>query len=140
MFVNKQPFLVSITHPIGIVLVDHIPNLTTIALRPALRKMFGAFGSRRIQITMFTSDNEKGIAALAADFSGMGVEVVTVGPGQHDHIIERMIRHLKETIRATKYSLPFLVPDFMITIMVVLCGNKLNLFPSTSTRTDSITP
>ena len=139
MFVNKHPFLVSITHPIGMVLVENISNLTTIALRPALRKMFGAFGSRRIKITMFTSDNEKGIAALAADFSGMGVEVVTVGPGQHDHTIERMIRHLKETIRTTMYSLPFLVPDFMMTIMVVSCGNKLNLFPS-NTRTDNITP
>ena len=140
MFVNKQPFLVSITHPIGMVLVEYIPNLTAVALRPAMRKMFGAFGSRRIKITMFTSDNEKGIAALAGDMGGMGVEVITVGPGQHDHTIERMIRHLKETIRATKYSLPFLVPDFMMTIMVVLCGNKLNLFPSTSTRTDNITP
>ena len=44
-----------------------------------------------------------------------------MGPGQHDHTIERMIRHLKEVIRATKHSLPFLVPDFMMTIMVVLC-------------------
>ena len=140
MFVNKQPFLVSITHPIGMVLVEHIANLTAIAIRPALRKMFGAFGSRRIKITMFTSDNERGIAALAGDMSGMGVEVISVGPGQHDHTIERMIRHLKEVIRATKHSLPFLVPDFMMTIMVVLCGNKLNLFPSSSTRTDNVTP
>ena len=55
--------------------------------------------------------------------SGMGAEIRTVGPGQHDHTIERMICHLKETIRATKYSLPFLVPDyFIMTIMIVLCG------------------
>ena len=140
MFVNKQPFLVSITHSIGMVLVEHIANLTAVAIRPALRKMFGAFGSRRIKITMFTSDNERGISALAGDMSGMGVEVISVGPGQHDHTIERMIRHLKEVIRATTHSLPFLVPDFMMTIMVVLCGNKLNLFPSPSTRTDNMTP
>ena len=140
MFVNRQPFLVSITHPIGMVLIEHVANLTAQALRPAIRKMFGAFGSRRITIVKFTSDNERGIAALAGDMSGMGVEVITVGPGQHDHTIERMIRHLKEVIRATVHSLPFLVPDFMMTLLVLSCGNKLNLFPSTATRTDYMTP
>ena len=89
---------------------------------------------------MFTSDNERGIAALAGDMSGMGVEVIIVGPGQHDHTIELMIRQLEGTIRATKYSLPILVQDyFMMTIMIVLCGYKLNLLPSTATRTDNIT-
>ena len=90
MFVNKQPFLVSITHPIGMVLVEHIANFTTVAIRPALRKMFGAFGSRHIKITMFTSDNERGISALAGDMSGMGVEVISVGPGRtNDTSFER---------------------------------------------------
>jgi hypothetical protein len=102
--------------------------------------MFGAFGSRRITITIFTSDNESGIAALAGDMSGVGVEVIAVGPGQHDHFIERMIRHLKEVIRTTKFSLPFLVPDFLMTLLVIACGNKLNLFPSTATRTNYKTP
>ena len=122
------------------VLVESVINLTTPVLRMALRKMFGAFGSRRIKITVLTSDNERGIAALASDMSSMGVEVIVVGPGQHDHVIERMIRHLKEVVRATKHSLPFLVPDFMMILLVIACGNKLNLFPSTATRTDYKTP
>ena len=39
---------------------------------------------------MLKSDNERGIAALAGNISGMGVEVIIVGPGQHDHTIELM--------------------------------------------------
>ena len=66
---------------------------------------------------MFTSDNERGIAALAGGMSGMGVEVISVGPGQHDHTIERMIRHLKEVIRATKHSLPFLLLSFLFLLL-----------------------
>jgi hypothetical protein len=41
---------------------------------------------------------------------------------------------------ATKHILPFLFPDFMMIQLVTACGNKLNLFPSTATRTDYKTP
>jgi hypothetical protein len=122
------------------VLVESVANLTTPVIRPALGKMFGASGSRLITNTVFTSDNVRGIAALAGGMNGMGVEIIAVRPGQHDHIIERMIRHFNGVIRATKFSLPFLIPDFMMTPLVIACGNKLNLFPSTATRTDYKTP
>ena len=140
MFINKQAYLVSVTHPLGIVLVACIDNVTTPALRASIRKMFGTIGSRRISIVRFTSDNEKGIAALFGDMNAMGVEVVTVGPGQHDHVIERMIRHLKETIRTIIYSLPYLVPDALMPHLVLGAAKKLLLFPSHSTRTDHISP
>jgi hypothetical protein len=38
MFVNKQPFLVSTTHPIGMELVESVINLTTPVLRMALER------------------------------------------------------------------------------------------------------
>ena len=139
MLINKQAYLVSVTHPLGIVLVACVENLTAPIFRQCIRRMFGTIGSRRIVIVKFTSDNERGIAALFGDMSGMGVEVITVGPGQHDHIIERMIRHLKETIRSTIFSLPFLVPDMMMPHLVLSSAKKLLLFPS-ATRTDNTSP
>ena len=42
---------------------------------------------------------------ITLDFRAVRVEVISVGPGHHDHTIERMIRHLKGVIRATKQSL-----------------------------------
>ena len=63
MFINKQAYLVSVTHPISIVLVACIDDVTTPALRASIRKMFGTIGSRRISIVRFTSDNEKGIGS-----------------------------------------------------------------------------
>ena len=101
--------------------------------------MFGIIGSRGIKITRFTSDNERGIAAITGDTNAMGVVISAVGPGQHDHIVKRMIRHLKETIRATIHSLPYLVADAMINHLVLSCSKKLLLFPS-STRTDKVFP
>ena len=101
--------------------------------------MFGTIGSRGIKVTRFSSDNERGIAALSGDMNAMGVAVVPVGPGQHDHVVERMIRHLKETIRSTIHSLPYLVTDAMMNHLVLSCSKKLLLFPS-STRSDKISP
>ena len=139
MFINKQPFLVTITHPLEIVLVSCVENVTTPVLRQSLKRMFGTIGSQRISITKFTSDNERGIAALFNDMNAMGVRVISVGPGQHDHIIERMIRHLKETIRCTIFSLPYLMPDILMPHLVTSSVKKLLLFPS-STRADRIFP
>ena len=140
MFINKQPYLVSITHPLGVILVACVENVTAPALRQSIRRMFGTYGSRRISIVKFTSDNERGITALFGDMNAMGVEVIAVGPGQHDHIIERMIRVLKETIRATIFSLPYLLPDLMMPHLVMSSGKKLMLFPSHTTRSDGISP
>ena len=81
--------------------------------------MFGTIGSRRISIVKFKSDNEHSIAVLVNDMNAMGVEVIRVDPGQHDHVIERMIRHLKETIRCTIFSLPYLLPDILMPHLVM---------------------
>ena len=140
MFINKQPYLVSITHPLGVVLVASVENVSTSVLRQSLRRMFGTYGSRHISIAKFTSDNERGITALFGDMNAMGVEVITVGPGQHDHIIERMIRTLKEIIRATIFSLPYLLPDNLMPHLVMSSAKKLLLFASYSTRSDGISP
>ena len=139
MYINRQGYLVSITHPLGIVLVALVDNVSTPVLRQSIRKMFGTIGSRRITIVRFTSDNERGIASLVSDMNAMGVEVVSVGPGQHDHIIERMIRHLKEIIRSIIFSLPYLVADILMPHLVLSAAKKILLFPS-STRTDRISP
>ena len=66
--------------------------------------MFGTLASRGQRIAQFTSDNEKGIGQLARDMTAMKVQVTTVGPGQHNDTIERLIRRLKETIRYTGCS------------------------------------
>jgi Reverse transcriptase (RNA-dependent DNA polymerase) len=98
MFVNKQPFLVSITHPVGLILVSSVDQVSAPVLRQAMRRMFGTLGAKGIRVTQFTSDNERGITALFGDMNAIGVSVVAVGPGQHAHTIERAIRTLKETI------------------------------------------
>ena len=138
MFVNKQPYLVSITNPIGLILVALVEQVSAPALRQAIRRMFGTFAAKNINITHFTSDNERGITALFGDMNAMGVTVVTVGPGQHDHTAERMIRTLKETIRSTIFSLPYILPDTMMPHLVLSSAKKLLLFPSPSTRSDKV--
>ena len=140
MFVNKQAYVVSITQPIGLILVASVEHVAAPNLRQALRRMFGTLGSRHIKVTQFTSDNERGITALFGDMNAMGVSVITVGPGQHAHTIERAIRTLKETMRSAIFSLPYLLPDAMMPHLVLSSAKKLLLFPSPSTRSDKVSP
>ena len=129
--------MVSHTHPAGVTQVECLANVSIPVLRVGVRRMFGALSQRGITIRGFTSDNEKGLSSIFGDMAGMQVQVVAVGPGQHDHVIERMIRQLKETIRATIASLPFQVPDALMPHIVVSCTKKMLLFPSAA-RTDEI--
>ena len=140
MYVNKQAFLVSITHPVGLMLVSSVDQVSAPVLRQSLRRMFGTLGAKGIRVTQFTSDNERGITALFGDMNAMGVSVVTVGPGQHAHTIERAIRTLKETMRSAIFSLPYLLPDALMPHLVLSSAKKLLLFPSASTRTDRVSP
>ena len=140
MYVNKQAYVVSITQPVGLILVAGVDQVSAPPLRQALRRMFGTLSSRHIQVTQFTSDNERGITALFGDMNAMGVAQVAVGPGQHAHTIERVIRTLKEIMRSAIFSLPYLLPDAMMPHLVLSSAKKLLLFPSASTRTDRVSP
>ena len=130
---------VALTQPVGLILIATIENQTTATFREGIKKMFGTLASRGLRISQFTSDNEKGIGKLARDMAAMKVQVTTVGPGQHDHTIERLIRHLKETIRATIFSIPYCLPDVLMPHLVLSAGKRMLLFLS-ATRSDRVSP
>ena len=91
MYINKQAYLVSITHPVGMSQVACLENVSTTILRVAVRRMFGTLSSHGITVKRFQSDKEKGLSCLFGDMAGMKFEAIAVGPGQHDHIIERIV-------------------------------------------------
>jgi hypothetical protein len=139
MFVNKMPVVISLTQPIGVIQVACVTTLTTAVLRPVIRRFFGTLNQRNIDVVRFTSDNEKGLAALFSDMSAMSVEQITVGPGQHDHSIERAIRTFKEELRTIIQSLPFNLADVLLPHVILAAAKKLLLFAS-RTRLDQTTP
>ena len=139
MFVNKMPVVISLTQPIGVIQVACVTALTTPILRPVIRRFFGMLNEKNIDVVRFTSDNEKGLAALFSDMGAMSVEQRTVGPGQHDHSIERAIRTFKEELRTIILSLPFNLADVLLPHLILAAAKKL-LFFGSRTRLDQTTP
>ena len=139
MFVNKLPVVISLTQPIGVIQVACVNALTTTVLRPVIRRFFGTLNQRNIDVVRFTSDNERGLAALFSDMGAMSVEQITVGPGQHDHSIERAIRTYKEELRTIILSLPFNMADVLLPHVILAAAKKL-LFFASRTRLDQTTP
>ena len=76
MYINKQAYLVSITHPVGVTQVACLDNVSTPMLRVAVRRMFGALASRGINVKRFQSDNERGLSCLFGDMAGIHVGIM----------------------------------------------------------------
>ena len=64
MYINKQAYLVSHTHSVGMSQVACLDNVSTPMLRVAVKRMFGSLASRGIIVKRFQSDNEKGLSCL----------------------------------------------------------------------------
>ena len=136
---TPHTFLITVTHPIGIILVAGVENLSTPALRNSLNRTLGVFLSRGIQIAQFVSDNEKGLSSLFGDNRPPNVEMVTSGLGDYTNRIEAAIRTVKEEVRRSCFYVPFLLSHQMFKLLVVSVSKKTNLFDMLTPARD-ITP
>jgi hypothetical protein len=117
-------FLITVTHPLGIILVAGVENVSTPVLRNAVNKMFGAFVSRGIQIAQFVSDNEKGLSSLFGDKNSLNVDMVTSGLGEYANRIETAIHTIKEAVIRSCFYVPFILSHQMFKLLVVSVAKK----------------
>jgi hypothetical protein len=130
-FAAGSAFEITIVHPI-------VERTDTPTLRRALRPHLGTYGQRRIVMRHTYSDNKKGIICMGVqqDFAGAGITLHRTGPGMHVHIIERIIRYVKEGVRSLLSGFKYPCPKIIFLHMVTFVANRLNMFPS-ATRTDN---
>ena len=136
-YAGQTPFLITVIKPLGHIKVSHIEKPDTPTLRKTLRIHLGTYGQRRITVHNIYSDNEKGILAMASDFSAAGITLHVCGPGMHISVIERTIRYVKEGVRGTLSGLPYTCSARLFRLLVIFVADRLNIFPS-STRTDNL--
>ena len=78
-FACGDAFLITLVQP----LEHFIDKTDTKNLRSTIRHYLGRYGQKQIRIIRSHSDNEKGITAMALDFSGSGIALLQVGVGTH---------------------------------------------------------
>ena len=139
MFVEGLPFLISVCQPLGLVMVDRIPDRKLSTLRKVVSKHINHIHNHNFVVDTVLSDGEGGIAALQDDLLAHNIRYNPAGPGQHVPVVERKIRLIKERVRAHIHSLPFNLSQTLLVYLIYFVVACINMLPNHN-RMDRTSP
>jgi hypothetical protein len=124
-FVNKIPFLLTVSRNIKFVTVEALPDRQEPTILRKLRAVRKLYHQRGFAITSILADNE--FEPLRPFFPQLNV----CGAGEHVPEAERMIRTVKDRTRSTLTLLPYRwLPRLVVIHLVRNAVLWLNAFPS----------
>ena len=130
-FINKNPFLATISERIKLTTGKYIPNRSTEQLLKGLTEVKALYTSRGFNLRTTLMDGE--FKVLRTAMMELGITLNTTAANEHSPYIKRQIRVIKERVRAIKHTLPFkVIPLIMLVEMVYFCIFWLNAFPPKS--------
>jgi hypothetical protein len=139
MFVNKIPFLVTISRNIKFGTVEILPNRKAKSILQGVARVQKVYKRRGFRVVLGMMDNE--FEPLRAGFMDLGMELNVTSRGEHVPEIERYIRTIKERTRSIYNVLPYKkMPSKMVVEMVQGSVFWLNIFPSTDGVSDTMSP
>jgi hypothetical protein len=133
MFVNSLAFLISVSTPLGLTIVNELGrnkgarSLASVSL--ALLEQLHTYASKKINITTIRADNEGSIAAMKSILNEKGITLNPSGAGSHVPDIERKIQEVKQRVRAVINSLPYRLARTLLAFLVCFCVSRINLVP-----------
>ena len=140
-FVNKIPFLLTLSRKIYFTAVNHLANRTVPEIFKAFKEIYGYYLQRGFRITEVHVDGEfEPLKSLIQSLPG-GPMVNLASANEHVPEIERRIRVVKERCRAVRHGLPFQRIPRLLTIYIVFYVVKmLNFFPTKGSVSDTLSP
>ena len=140
-FVNKIPFLITLSRNICFTTVTHLSNRKIDTIFNEFKPIFIYYLQRGFQIMTVTADGEFApLEKLLFELPG-APRLNLTSPNEHEPYIERRIRVVKERVRAVRHSLPFTsIPMQMTAHMVFFVVRLLNSFPAKGGVSDQYSP
>jgi hypothetical protein len=139
MFVNKIPFLVTISRNIKFGTVEALKSRKLKELLAAIKSVKRIYNLRGFKITSAHVDNE--FEPMRGDLQELGIGLNVVSADEHVPEIERYIRTVKERTRCVYNTVPFKrMPTTMVVEMVHASVFWLNMFPSSDGVSDTLSP
>jgi hypothetical protein len=130
-FVNKIPFLLTISRHLAFTTVSHLEDQKMTTIFKHFRAVYKLYENRGFKINLLLVDGE--FAALQALVHDMeqAPRVNLTSANEHVPEAERRIRVVKERVRASRHDLPFArLPKLLTIHMVMDCVKILNYFPT----------
>lgn len=141
MMVETELFLISVSTPLGLTLVTHLPNgKGAKALWKALQDQIYTYKAENFTIGSILTDGEPAVIANRQEIQKIGIRLDPTGPGQHVPVAESKIRVVKERVRAIASSLPFLMTRLILRYLVFYATQKINMMPSSAKLGARVSP
>ena len=113
MYVNRIPFMATISRNIKFTTVEAIQNRTKAQLVQLIKNVFPIYTQRGLQVNNALLDDE--FVPLCTDLLTLGINPNFATRNDHVPKIERQHRMIKERARACRHALPFKVlPRIML--------------------------
>jgi hypothetical protein len=141
LFVNKNPFFLTLSRKITFTAVNHLADRTVPQKFKVFKEIYQYYLQRGFHITVVHADGEFApLKPLIESIPG-GPMVNLASANEHVPEIECLIRVVKERCRATRHSLPFeRIPKIMTIHIVLNVFNLLNFFPTKRGISETLSP
>jgi hypothetical protein len=96
----------------------------------SIERLYATYGHR---VKMYLSDNEANFRAVAELTASRGIRFNHTAPEQHASRAERLIREIKERVRALYYGVGYILPTTLMKYMVAWVIQCLNAIPNANT-------
>lgn len=123
-YIMGEKFLVSITTPIHVGMVQHLKSSKTNDIKDAITKMLAVLKAYGVHVSTVGHDPESGLAAAMEGFEFIPDPC---DAGAHVPVVENLIKQLKETVRAVVHGLDFILPPSLVTAVVIYALKRRNL-------------
>ena len=135
MFVNKIPFLITVSRNIKFVTIEDLPNRKVTTIRDKLRAVLRLYRHRGFHVTSILGDQE--FEALREFFPYLN----TCGADEHVPDVERMIRTVKDRARSAHSLLPFRsLPRLIVVRLLCNAVLWLNALPNANGVSQVLSP
>ena len=134
MYVNRDPYLISISVPMGLTMVDSLgaydqnTSKSSKILINVILQQIKLYKSEGFIINKIICDNEPGIKTNQFILNDIGIKLEQQGSETHSTtIIDRKIRFIKERIRCIINNLPYKLPSFLLKWCIYFATSRINL-------------
>ena len=125
-YVRRLPFIHAISRKVGYRQAVIVSDCTKETMLSFINKSILEYTARGFEVVDVHADKE--FECLRESLGNVSLEIC--GPDEHVPEVERSIRTMKETIRATAHGLPYRrLPKLMVTELVAMATRCLNVFP-----------
>ncbi len=134
MFVERVPFLVSVSEPGRMPMVNYLSSKKHGLIKEALFRQKAKYTGWGFNVTDVFVDGESGVAAIAPVIQASVTNVHQAGPETHVGQVENMVGQIKTGCRCVRAGLKFLLAKMLIVWLVYFVCQRLSMLPTTSTH------